>query len=150
MREQYWEPWERRWVIPFPLDLKAQHGLWDQRSKMRPAEDLWSGGGRRGKEQPFNSASFPFQKSKAGRPLESFCWPSAPPILKIGGLIHPRERRDCHTGAEGPRGCWESCSFPEPSIPKGAQKRGLGGGPDLLIVHRGLSARVPGKEIHQN
>ena len=75
---------------PIPLDLKAQHGLWDQRSKTHPAGGpvvrRVGGGERRSKKQLFNSASFPFQ-NKAGQPLESCCWPSAPPILKIGGLF---------------------------------------------------------------
>lgn len=31
VREQYWKPGERRRSIPFPLDLKAQHGFWDQK-----------------------------------------------------------------------------------------------------------------------
>lgn len=87
MREQYWEPWERLWVIPFPLDLKAQHGLWDQWSKMCPAEDLWSGA--RGEEEQGTAfqPSFLSLPKQGRQPLESCCGPSAPPILKIGGLF---------------------------------------------------------------
>lgn len=40
MREQFWEPWVRHWSIPFPLDLKAQHGFWDQRSETHPVEGV--------------------------------------------------------------------------------------------------------------
>lgn len=59
----------------------------------------------------FHSAQFFFQ-SKAGPPLESCANPSRP--KSRGHLTRPQseERRDCHSGAEGPRGCRESMFLP--------------------------------------
>lgn len=103
----------RHWSIPFPLDLKAQHGFWDQRSETHPVEGVAVGRVLRGWGGARNSLFTQFNFTSKTRQASHWnlaVGPSVPPILKIGELfLHtPRERRGCHTGAEGPRGCWES------------------------------------------
>lgn len=118
-----------------------------------PLEDLhlgeWSvvGGGPRAAVNSLLWLSLVFLP-RQGEPAMESCSgsPSTLSVLKVGAIfLHiPRERRDLHTGAEGPRAAGPLCSLPEPSIPRRSQSHK--GWPEPLVfstVHRGLSANLP-------
>lgn len=77
---------------------KGPHILW---------EHLWSGarGEAGGRPGVFPPPHFP-SKTRQASHWNLVAGPSAPPVLKVGDLLF--HTPDCHTGAEGPRGCWES------------------------------------------
>lgn len=90
---------------------------------------------------------------RQGEPAMESCSgsPSTLSVLKVGAIfLHiPRERKDLHTGAEGPRAAGPLCSLPQPSIPRRSQSPESW--PEPLVfstVPRGLSANLlPGRKM---
>lgn len=156
VREQYWKPGERRRSIPFPLDLKAQHGFWDQRSGTRrvggPAGGRVGGGPGGARHSLFTQLDFPSKTRQAG-PWHLAARPAAPPNLKIGDLFlyNPQRGGAVTLVLRDPGAAGSPCSFPEPSVPRRAQNLRAGLRPrSPLTVPRGLLAIVPGKSIRQS